>query len=130
MERPEPFVGVAPHPYAAKASPGWPAAVLTPGSGIARQPGSLSGWSEMSDTTKLLVVVGVGLLLFFILSGKFGGLVKKNPAGPNRIVKVYKTTSGWWFKLTRKKAKRHGPYASEEEAAAAAESKGYAIFEE
>jgi hypothetical protein len=79
----------------------------------------------MSDTTKLLVVVGVGLLLYFLLVKG----VKKNPGGKNKVVKVFETSSGWWYKLAnRKRAKRYGPYHSQCAATEAAAEKGYSVM--
>lgn len=125
--------GFAPHPYNQPTPPSWqfsPSGALSrvapPGAGIApSQPlppgsalGATVGGVELKD---LLILVGVGLLIWWLVKGG----VKTNP-GVNKVVRVSGSSrNGFYYRLLRKGAKKHGPFATKADAVDDAESKGY-----
>ena len=88
------------------------------------QQGALGALADDDTLKTLLVVLGVGLLLWFMFKGP-----KKNPGGRSSVAKVIKgKDGGFYWRLLRKNAKRHGPYASRADAANAAKCKGNKVL--
>jgi len=134
-------VGIQPGPYTTSI---WPAAIQDHGM-YARRPGGLGQESPVlpgapaailptTDTSPwktLAVVLGISLALWLLLGEmmKPGSRVRANPSGRNRVANVFRGSGGWFWKLGRKRAKRHGPYSSHCAAAEAAESAGYSVLQ-
>jgi hypothetical protein len=116
--------GIQRHPYQL---PGWSPDLLGPAQPYASMPGTpgaMGAVNEGDDTLKtILTLAAVGLLLYFIF-----GRAKSNP-GVNKVAKVRKgSRGGWYWRLLRKGAKRHGPYGSRQSAIDDAEGEGYEVL--
>jgi len=128
-----PVAGLRQHPYnqpalpaSQFARPGVSQRPTGPGSIAPSQPlppgaafgAPILGGVELRD---LLILAGVGLLIWWLLKGG----VKKNQ-GVNKVVRVSGSgRNGFYYRLLRKGSKRHGPFATADEAVDDAESQGY-----
>lgn len=119
----------------------WPAQLTTMPQGASYTKDQLTGlgliddqtWRTVKDLMALAGVIALAYWLFFSAKSPLknpGGLGAANPsAGRNKIVRVTQGAGGgWYYKLMRKRARRQGPYASYDDACAAAEEKGYSIL--
>jgi len=82
--------------------------------------------TDNSALLKGLLLIAAALILWKLITPG----VKSNPKGRNTVAHVFKGAGGWYYKLSRKRARRHGPYNSECAAIDAAESRGYYVMEE
>lgn len=98
------------------------------------------------DSVKLikdiLILAGIFALFYWLVSEKSplknpdsSGGISGNPGRPGRLqtrntlARVGQNSDGsYYWKLLRRRGKRHGPYASADDAVADAESKGYRIL--
>jgi len=121
----------APRPYP-RGQVGWPAQLLTPNASTYVAPGSTLthlGQDEPKDNSKLimgLLLIAAAIVLWKLITPGAG----RNPGGKNKVARVFKGASGWYYKLARKKARRYGPFDSECAATEAAERKGYSVVED
>lgn len=124
---------LAPHPYQQQV--GWPAQLLTPNAGTYVRPGSAltslgqdapAAPTDNSALIKGLLLIAAAFILWKLITPGVGS----NPGGKNKVARVFKGASGWYYKLARKRAKRRGPFSTECAATDAAESKGYHVVEE
>lgn len=124
---------LAPHPY--RRQVGWPAQLLTPNASTYVAPGSPQlglGQAEPAaastgsgDLIKAVLLIAAAIVLWKLITPGAG----RNPGGKNKVATVFKGASGWYYKLARKRSRRHGPFSSECSAVEAAERKGYHVVE-
>jgi hypothetical protein len=103
-----------------------PAQYQTPGSAMV----GLGLTEDQQKTLKnLLLIAGVLLLGYWLFFSKNSPL-KRNPGrGKNKVVKLSGSSeNGWHWRLLRKGSKRHGPFATQDEAADDAEGYGYKVL--
>ena len=103
-----------------------PAQYQTPGSAMVGL--GLTEDQQKTLKTALLVLLG-GFFIWWLFLSKSSPL-KRNPGrGKNKVVKLSGSSeSGWHWRLLRKGSKRHGPFATQDEAADDAEGYGYKVL--
>lgn len=124
-DAPQNPVALAPRPYGGKT---WPAQ-------LSQQPVYVPATSQFGadvDPVKLikdiLVIAAVVLAAYWVLFGKSSPL--RNPRrGKNAVARVSRgADGGWYWRLLRRGAKRHGPFDSADEAEADAEGSGHRVL--
>jgi len=131
--------GIAPQPYA---YPGWPGNMLAPPpTGVTArtdnyafappQPSGPYGAVATNDGDKTIkfILWGIAMLAVYLLIIR--PAIKKNPGIRKRsaVARVVGSDGGGFFwKLLRKNAKKHGPYATKGDARGAAQCKGHRVI--
>jgi len=106
-----------------------PAAVQTP-SGAMTAPGFGLTEDQQKTLKNTLIIVGVLLLGWWLFFSKSSPLKQRNPGhGKNKVVKLSGSSeNGWYWRLLRRGSKRHGPFATQDEAMDDAEGYGYKVL--